>query len=490
MSNRRFMSNRRRPSVTVLARAATALLVATGLLAGTNAGTTPAWARPVITPGDLQRLPSAGRLLAVLGRDEHQLASVLAYGMARTYLHQAEVRELAAARSMDRAGVVLRLDQIRQDRAVLAEVADRVAVGDYHLALYQVGMAEYTGVVNLPSGIDFASLQTRLEDNEVAQVSGADTLAALTHARDQARLGESVVSVAKRATGLALAVFGRAERRLMACEAKVNLAAAALAAARRWATVPGAAPPQPAQRLRLLERGAIPLRKDRARTRMLVHAAAVTLVPHPAQRAAGPLAVHPSRPNQGPSILGPALLTPSEVEGWYTSTGARPNTSVPLPKLVRDYFAASNKVHVRPDLAFAQSIVETGYFSFPAGGQLKSGDNNFAGIGACDSCLHGWSFPSPIAGVLAQEQLLRAYASGPSASSAWLSGLGVQGCCSTWLSLSGIWASNLSYGYEILSVYKQMVAWVLKERLQAEGLAPGSPAGLADQKPLTTGPKP
>jgi hypothetical protein len=486
------MSNRHKCPGTVLARAAAALMVATGLLAGTNAGTSPAWARPVITPGDLQRLPNAGRLLAALTADEGQLAGALAYARARTYLRQAEVRELAAARSVEKASVVLRLDQIRQDLAVLAEVANRVVVGEYHLALYQVGMAEYTGIVNVPSGIDFASLQTRLEDSEVAQVTGADTAAALGRARLQVSLSAAFVSVAQRATGLALAALSRAVGRLRVSEAKVNVAAGALAAARRWATVPGAAPLRPAQRLAVLERGVSPPSKKRSRAPMLVHAATLSVGPHPVRpRTAKPQPGPGSRPDQGPSILGPALLSASDVEGWYASTGSRPNTSVPLPKLVRDYFAAARQVHVRPDLAFAQSIVETGYFSFPPGGQLKPSDNNFAGIGACDSCAHGWSFPSPFAGVLAQEQLLRAYASPRlSASSAWLSGLGVQGCCRTWLSLSGIWASNLSYGYEILSVYKHMVDWVLKVRLQAEGLATAASASLPAQKPATTGPNP
>ena len=59
--------------------------------------------------------------------------------------------------------------------------------------------------------------------------------------------------------------------------------------------------------------------------------------------------------------------------------------------------------HVRPELAFAQSIIETGSF----GNAL---DNNYAGIGACDSCQGEPAFPTPRDGVRGQIQLLRNYA--------------------------------------------------------------------------------
>ena len=145
---------------------------------------------------------------------------------------------------------------------------------------------------------------------------------------------------------------------------------------------------------------------------------------------------------------------------------------MPFARLVADYVAASHETGVRADLAFAQSVVETGYFTFPAGGQLTPKYNNFAGIGACDKCKHGWHFANAKAGVLAQEQLLEAYASPsvPPSAAAWVRGLGVQGCCTTWLALSGIWASDLAYGYTILSVYKEMLDWALDRRLEAAGL--------------------
>ena len=57
-------------------------------------------------------------------------------------------------------------------------------------------------------------------------------------------------------------------------------------------------------------------------------------------------------------------------------------------------------------VAFAQSILETGYFSFPGGGQLVPSDNNFAGIGACDSCAAGWALVPCVAAALFSQAVI------------------------------------------------------------------------------------
>ena len=189
----------------------------------------------------------------------------------------------------------------------------------------------------------------------------------------------------------------------------------------------------------------------------------------------------------GPSILGRSVLSRSQILGWFASTGAVANVTVPFSWIVNDYVAAGKLTGVRADIAFAQSIVETGYFSFPSGGQDKRSYNNFAGIGACDSCKRGWSFPTPVAGVMAQEQLLSDYATPPqfaSFSGGPIGGVGIDGCCTTWMGLSGVWASNTAYGYEILTVYKEMLDWALQQELKAVGLQEG--AGTPFAGPGTT----
>ena len=57
-----------------------------------------------------------------------------------------------------------------------------------------------------------------------------------------------------------------------------------------------------------------------------------------------------------------------------------------LPMFVTE----GNRYNVRGDIAFAQSIVETAWFFYPDYGQVHANDNNFSGIGACDSCGTGF----------------------------------------------------------------------------------------------------
>ena len=94
-------------------------------------------------------------------------------------------------------------------------------------------------------------------------------------------------------------------------------------------------------------------------------------------------------PLPGTAILGEQQLTAAQLVAWYRSTGSAANVGVSIEELVDHYLTEGAAEHVRGDVAFIQSIVETGYFSFPGGGQVGSGDHNFAGIGACDSCTHG-----------------------------------------------------------------------------------------------------
>ena len=153
---------------------------------------------------------------------------------------------------------------------------------------------------------------------------------------------------------------------------------------------------------------------------------------------AGPSAL-PAGPDwatMGPQIFGSSLLSASQIAAWYASTGAVPHTTIPLAKVIKDYMKAGRVTGVRPDIAFAQSMDETAYFSFPGYGQDPPGYNNFAGIGACNKCKHGWSFPNAMAGALAQDTLLESYATPSQLSSAdegETQSPGVAGCCSTWV---------------------------------------------------------
>jgi hypothetical protein len=171
-----------------------------------------------------------------------------------------------------------------------------------------------------------------------------------------------------------------------------------------------------------------------------------------------------------PTILGPMVLTADELAGWFASTGHTARLTVPLPQLAGFYGGVGAADNVRADIAFAQAILETGYFYFPAGGQLTPADNNFAGLGACDSCAHGWSFPDAQTGVAAQLQLLHQYATREAIAGPLPGLVSVAGCCQTWMALSGVWATGPGYGYHILSIYQKMLDWALARRATATGL--------------------
>ena len=116
----------------------------------------------------------------------------------------------------------------------------------------------------------------------------------------------------------------------------------------------------------------------------------------------------------GVPVLGLSRLAPAELVSWYRakapSTLPYRATGASLEQLAELFVTEGNRYHVRGDLAFAQSIVETAWFNFPDHGLVRPHNNNFSGIGACDSCPGGFQFSSALAGVRAQIQLLRSYA--------------------------------------------------------------------------------
>ena len=191
---------------------------------------------------------------------------------------------------------------------------------------------------------------------------------------------------------------------------------------------------------------------------------AATTVPATTSRAI------PGYGASGLSILGPPALSAGELAAWFASTGHLPSLTVPLATLTALYQSNGAAYGVRDDIAFAQAIIETGYFGFPSGGQDTTAMNNFAGIGACDSCTAGSGFADATTGVAAQLQLLHNYASAVPLPGPLGLAVGPTGCCPTWMSLTGVWATASFYGFAILTLYKAMVEWVLPRRSTSAGL--------------------
>ncbi len=167
-------------------------------------------------------------------------------------------------------------------------------------------------------------------------------------------------------------------------------------------------------------------------------------------------------------IMSRSVLSGAELAQWFAGTRRRARITVPMTELAQDYVDEGTAAGVRGDIAFAQSILETGGFFFPDGGQLTPTDNNFAGINACDSCPHGSPFPDARTGVRAQMQLLRVY-SDPGFTAASLSVpvvLGdldhhfLKGRVPTWNGLTHTWATADRYGDRILEIYEGILGWL------------------------------
>lgn len=112
------------------------------------------------------------------------------------------------------------------------------------------------------------------------------------------------------------------------------------------------------------------------------------------------------------AIMGKAQATASQMAAFCLSKNASPQLpSCTVEELARMFIEEGEAEGVRGDVAFAQSLHETGYFKF--GGIVLPSQNNYAGIGALNGNATGQaaSFPDPRTGVRAQIQHLKAYAS-------------------------------------------------------------------------------
>jgi hypothetical protein len=243
----------------------------------------------------------------------------------------------------------------------------------------------------------------------------------------------------------------RADRALRQATAAVSADQITLAADVRAASVAAAqVPPETAtldSDLRQLAKWESTLAAERA----ALHAALVAV--------AGP----PSAAS-GVSVMGPSVLDANQLGGWFNAQGYVDLTPATITQLTKWYIQEGSAEGVRGDVAFAQAVLETGGFGSPDAVSL----NNYAGIGHCDSCSAGWAFPSPQGGVLGQVQLLRIFAGGqggpagappPVLPALTPAKEGRSGCCQTWESLTGIWATDPTYGDQILSIYQTMLAF-------------------------------
>lgn len=125
-------------------------------------------------------------------------------------------------------------------------------------------------------------------------------------------------------------------------------------------------------------------------------------------------ATQPKTPTKedGILIMGKTEATAAQMVSFALKGNQKPSLpNCTLEELAKIFIEEAEAEGVRADIAWAQSIKETGYFKY--GGIVQPGQNNFAGIGALNGNAAGQaaSFESPRMGVRAQIQHLKAYAS-------------------------------------------------------------------------------
>lgn len=183
-----------------------------------------------------------------------------------------------------------------------------------------------------------------------------------------------------------------------------------------------------------------------------------------------------AHPDPGP-IMGQSRLTATELAQWVDSvkaTGARP--PVPVEDIARYFIEEGAREGVAGDVAFAQAILETGWFRFSE--RMPPSHNNFSGIGAVDG--GGWSasFPDARTGVRAQIQHLRSYADATVNCSNFATPtvtprcrfVNPKGKAPRWSDMgNGNWATDPGYADKIAGLYDRATRHARDQRAGATG---------------------
>ncbi|MCI7260277.1 MAG: glucosaminidase domain-containing protein [Selenomonas sp.] len=163
------------------------------------------------------------------------------------------------------------------------------------------------------------------------------------------------------------------------------------------------------------------------------------------------------------SIIGTPLASQQQCVNYLLSVNPNPDLTVSPQELVSFYYEEGMREGIRPDVAFAQALKETGFFRY--GGTVTPDQNNYCGLGTTSTEVKGAYFNNARLGVRAQIQHLLAYASTRQPSEPVVdpryalvrSAYGEQ-TLSAWSDLNGRWAvPGYSYGQSIMSIFRAML---------------------------------
>ena len=165
-----------------------------------------------------------------------------------------------------------------------------------------------------------------------------------------------------------------------------------------------------------------------------------------------------------PSIIGTPLASQKQCVKYLLQNNPNPDIAVSAEEIVSYYYEEGEREGIRPDVAFAQALKETGFFRY--GGTVTPDQNNFCGLGTTSATVKGFYFPNPQIGVRAHIQHLLAYSSTrkptlPLVDPRYFLVRKAYGdrTLGNWQDLNGRWAvPGNFYGQEILSMFKAMLS--------------------------------
>ena len=177
------------------------------------------------------------------------------------------------------------------------------------------------------------------------------------------------------------------------------------------------------------------------------------------------------------SIFGNSVATKGQAVNLIKANGNEVKLDCSIEDIVNLYWVEAEREGVRPDIALAQALVETGYFGY--GGTVKPKQNNFCGLGTTGKKVKGAKFKSPEIGVRAHIQHLLAYSTTKKPS------INIvdprydlahairkeRGLIDKWSGLQGTWAMGSEYCEKIMVIYQAMLGMEMSEAEKKELLA-------------------
>ena len=164
------------------------------------------------------------------------------------------------------------------------------------------------------------------------------------------------------------------------------------------------------------------------------------------------------------SIFGEAEASKKQAVALIKQNNPKVRLACSVEELVDLYWRESEREDIRPDLALAQSIVETGTYAY--GGDVQHNQNSFCGLGTTGGGVKGANFKSPELGVRAHIQHLLAYTQKKRPKTAIVDpryelahNIRMErGMVDTWYGLNGTWAMGSLYCEKIMATYQKMLA--------------------------------